>query len=247
MVETNSAFKEESRKQSTQPIFLYTIYDYNGTGVDLPFAAYDINVIFDGIEYQKFPITHDEITENTKGEIDNTKVRLSNIARLIEYYLQNYDLRGKKVSIKMVWANKLDDPDCYIEFSNYIDSYSSNVKDVVFSLMSKFDVLNVTIPGMIWLRDFCQWLFPNASSWVTDTLYAVGALVKINNISYECLIAHTSGTFATDLAAGKWTMTECGYGGSETSCNRTWQRCKELNNSRRFIGCRAIPGRRGHV
>ncbi len=213
MVETNSAFKEESRKQATKPIFLYTVYDYKGNGENLYYAAYDINVLFGDppIEYIRFPITHDEITENTKGEIDTTKVQLSNIARLVEYYLQNYDLRGKKVSIKMVWANKLDDPDCYIEFSNYIDSYSSNVKDVVFSLMSKFDILNVTIPGMIWLRDFCQWEFASPA-------------------------VRTAGR-------GQ----ECGYLGSEISCNRTWQRCKELGNSRRFIGCRSIPGRRGFI
>lgn len=210
-VDTNAAFKKASREQATQPIFLYTIYDYKGDGTNLCFAAYDINVTFDEIEYTKFPITHDEITENTKGEIDTTKVQLSNISRLIEYYLQNYDLRGKKVSIKMVFADKLDDPDCYVEFSNYIDAYSSNVKDVVFSLMSKFDVLNVTVPGMLWLRDFCQWLFASPA-------------VRAAGLGQEC-----------------------GYTGVETSCNRTWQRCKELSNSRRFIGCRAIPGRRGYV
>lgn len=204
MVETNATFKEKSRENATQPVFLYTVHDYKGNDENLCFAAYDVNVTFDGVEYQKFPITHDEITENTKGEIDTIKVQISNIARLIEYYLQTYDLRGKEISIKQVWADKLDDPDCYIEFSSFIDSYTSNVKDVVFSLMSKFDVLNVTIPGRLWLRDSCQAIFKGADG-------------------------------------------ECGYAGSETVCNRTWQRCKELNNSQRFGGCRAIPGRRGYV
>lgn len=158
---TNTQFKEETRKRPTQPIFLYTIYDYDSLGNNKYFAAYDINVTFGDppIEYIKFPITHDEITENVKGEIDATKVQISNISRLIEYYLQNYDLRGKKVSIKMVFANLLADPDAFIEFSNYIDSYSSNVKDVVFNIMSKFDILGVTVPGRIFIKSHCQWLF----------------------------------------------------------------------------------------
>ncbi len=156
---TNQAFKDKSRERSKQPIFLYTIYDYIGTSEDKCFAAYSEDVVFDSVTYEKFPITHDQITENTKGEIDTTKIQLSNVSRLIEYYLQNYDLRGKKVSIKMVYADMLDDPDAYIEFSNYIDSYSSNVHDVVFNLMSKFDILNLLLPSIVWMRDFCQWEF----------------------------------------------------------------------------------------
>jgi len=163
-LDTNAAFKEKSRAREKQPIFLYTIYDYMGTGANKYFAAYNADVVFplgdeDEVTYDRFPITHDQITENTKGEIDSVKVQLSNVSRLIEYYLQNYDLRGKKVSIKMVFADMLDDPDAYIEFVNYIDSYTANVNDVVFTLMSKFDILNLSLPSVLWLRDFCQWEF----------------------------------------------------------------------------------------
>jgi lambda family phage minor tail protein L len=210
-LDTNDALKKKLRERQKKPIFLYTIYDYLGTGIDKHFAAYSQDVTFDGIKYDKFPITHDQITENTKGEIDSTKIQISNISRLIEYYLQNYDLRGKKVSIKLVDADLLDDPDAYIEFSNYIDSYTSNVKDVVFTLMSKYDILNLMLPSILWLRDYCQWEFASP---------AIRALGR-----------------------GE----ECGYANSETECNRTWQRCQELGNSRRFLGARGIPGRRGYV
>lgn len=40
--------------------------------------------------------------------------------------------------------------------------------------------------------------------WVTATDYAVRDVVWYNNILYVCNTAHTSGTFATDLAAVKW-------------------------------------------
>jgi len=201
-IETNDAFRNETRKRATQPIFLYTIYDYDGAGNNKYFAAYHTNIKFGDddpqIEYIKFPITHDQITENTKGEIDTVKVQLSNIARYVEYYLQNYDLRGKKVSIKMVFFNLLDDPDAFVEFSNYIDSYRSNVKDVVFSLVSKFDILGVTIPLRMFIKSHCQWLFASP---------AIRALGK---------------------------GSECGYTGSEETCNLTRSRCRELLNQRRF-------------
>ena len=158
-LDTNTAFKQEARKRETKPIFLYTIYDYDGGNTDLYYSGHDKNVIFDSIEYIKFPVTHDVITENVRGEIDSTKIQLSNVARLIEFYLQNYDLRGMRISIKMVYENHLDDPDAYIEFSNYVDSYTSNVKDVVFNIMSRFDILGVIVPGRIYIKSHCQWVF----------------------------------------------------------------------------------------
>jgi hypothetical protein len=41
-------------------------------------------------------------------------------------------------------------------------------------------------------------------AWVTSTAYAVGAVVWNSTTTYKCLVAHTSGTFATDLAAADW-------------------------------------------
>lgn len=44
----------------------------------------------------------------------------------------------------------------------------------------------------------------NPLSWVTATSYAVGNFVKQSNLIYRCIVAHTSGVFATDLSNGKW-------------------------------------------
>jgi len=41
-------------------------------------------------------------------------------------------------------------------------------------------------------------------TWVTGTSYGVGDDVVDSSKLYSCLIAHTSGTFATDLGASKW-------------------------------------------
>lgn len=44
------------------------------------------------------------------------------------------------------------------------------------------------------------------SAWVTTTAYVVGNIRHVSNVVYYCLVDHTSGTFATDLAAGKWRL-----------------------------------------
>lgn len=43
-------------------------------------------------------------------------------------------------------------------------------------------------------------------AWLTATAYVVGDVVTQNSLRYVCKTAHTSGTFATDLAATKWTL-----------------------------------------
>ncbi|MDI3560238.1 hypothetical protein [Bradyrhizobium sp. Arg816] len=43
-----------------------------------------------------------------------------------------------------------------------------------------------------------------AYAWATGTQYAVAEAVIANNGLYRCAVAHTSGVFAADLAAGKW-------------------------------------------
>lgn len=40
--------------------------------------------------------------------------------------------------------------------------------------------------------------------WITATAYVLGDLVYQTGSQYECITAHTSGTFATDLSASRW-------------------------------------------
>lgn len=155
----DSTSRLEKNKKTNQPVFLYTIYDYDGEENNLYFAEYDQNVIYDGQTYTKFPIAHEYIGENTQGQIDTVRVTLSNVSRLIQAYFENYDFRGKKVSIKMVWADQLGDPDAYIEDIYYIDSYVAGQYNAEFVLTTKFDVLDLELPVRKYSRNYCAWKF----------------------------------------------------------------------------------------
>lgn len=45
----------------------------------------------------------------------------------------------------------------------------------------------------------------SAKAWITGRRYRIGELVISGNFLYTCIVAHTAGTFLTDLAAGYWT------------------------------------------
>ena len=166
---TNAEFKDQKNSATNQPIYLYTIDDYDGSSNDLNFAEYDTDITYDGITYTRFPISHETISGNTEGSIDTVVVSVSNISRLIESYLEDYDLRGKKVTIKTVWANKLADASAYMDDIFYIDKYTASQDAVSFTLTSKFDLLSVQIPSRKYSRNYCSWVFKS-----TECGYAGG-------------------------------------------------------------------------
>ncbi|MBN1869400.1 MAG: DUF2163 domain-containing protein [Candidatus Omnitrophica bacterium] len=194
-------FKSEKSKQENRPIFLYVLEEYDGVN-NLYLAGYDQDVSFDSVVYTRFPITHEFVGENNQGRIDQVKVRLANVSRLIQSYLESYDFRGKKVIIRMVWADELSNPDAHMDEIFYIDSYTADQNNVEFTLTSKFDVLGVDTPARRYTRNYCAWKFKSA---------------------------------------------ECGYSGEETTCNKTQQRCKQLNNYQRFGAFPSVPTRRIYI
>lgn len=59
---------------------------------------------------------------------------------------------------------------------------------------------------MRFLANGGQVVVSSAPAWLTLTAYVVGNYVTQTGNIYYCAIAHTSGVFATDLAAGKWVL-----------------------------------------
>jgi lambda family phage minor tail protein L len=177
---TSDVFKQEKNKLTNQPIHLYTVHDYDGAGTNLLLAEYPENVTFNGIEYVSFPITFDSIKENSKGQIDSTTLKVSNVMRVFGGYFEIYDFRGKKVTVKTVWANLLADTTSYIDDIYYIDSYSADQVNVSFTLTTKFNVLAISLPLRSYSRNYCSWLFKG-----TECAYA-GEETTCNKTKQQC-------------------------------------------------------------
>jgi lambda family phage minor tail protein L len=178
-LDTNSVFIGEKNLQENRPVFLYRVTEYNGTD-DLLLAAHDEDVTFDGETYTKFPITHESVSDNSRGEIDSVAVRISNVSRLIQSYLESYDWRGKKVTITQVFLDQLADADAKISFVLYIDNYKASEADVEFQLTTRFDVIDVMLPLGAYNRNYCRWKFKS-----TECGY-VGAESVCNKTKQDC-------------------------------------------------------------
>lgn len=151
-------FNTEKNKLKNRPVHLFTLYAYDGS-TNLYLNDSPADVTFNGQTYSRFPITFDVIGENNAGQIDQINVTLGNVSRLIQGYLEQYDLRRKKVSIKTVWLDQLGDTDNLIDDIYYIDSYTADQDNVGLVLTSKFDVLDISLPLRHYSRNYCQWKF----------------------------------------------------------------------------------------
>jgi len=159
MQSTNTTFKTNKNKSVNKPVFLYTIENYDGSSNDLNLAEYPSDITFNSITYTAFPISHNFIAENVSGEIDKVEVSVANVNRLIQSYLESYDFRGLKVTIKLVWTDQLGDTDAYVDSIFYVDKYTVTEKSASFELSSKFDVLTLQLPARKFSRNYCQWKF----------------------------------------------------------------------------------------
>lgn len=176
----DSANTTRKNLPANKPIFLYTVFNYDGANNNIYFAEWDSNVTFNSIVYTRFPITHDFVSENSQGRIDSIKLTVCNISRLIQGYLELYDFRKKKVTIQMVWADNLSDSDPVLSDTFYIDKYSADEKNVTFELTSKFDILILQLPARMYMRNYCAWKFKG-----TECKYA-GATTTCNKTFQAC-------------------------------------------------------------
>jgi len=180
VIDTSDNFIKELNKKENQPVFLYTIFNFDDASHDLNLAESRTDIVFDSVTYTATPLSHDKIGENSQNEIDAIKVRISNVSRLIQSYLEDYNWRGKQVRIRLVWLDRLAYTDDKVDFVFYIDSYSANQDFAEFTLLPKIDVLTVMLPRRTYSRNYCQWKFKG-----TECAYA-GAEESCNKTKQRC-------------------------------------------------------------
>jgi len=93
--------------------------------------------------------------------------------------------------------------------SRYITSTKSSGKARLIPFSFSTTQAYVIEFGVGYLRIYANgvqqtYTWPGPAGWVTATRYAIGDYVAQAGVYYYCLVAHTSGVFATDLAAGDW-------------------------------------------
>lgn len=167
-------FTAEKNAETNAPIWLYRVSIDGVEANDVFLAESRTDVPFFKDEdtpeiYQAFPITHEGIGQNSLGEIESLKITVGNALREFQAFIELNDaLRGRKVTIRLVFRSMIDDPDAYREEIFYIDSVAANESGASFTLKPKLDILSVVLPRRRYLRDHCAWYYKREGCWLAD-------------------------------------------------------------------------------
>jgi len=173
----------------------------------------DGNLTATEILYTGFPITRDDITSDTTGEVTELQIGIPNVDRGIESVIQDYDyLRGRSVNLIFAFAKNLPsgstsnhigtepDKNAVVTERLYIDGAQSNENAVTFSCKPKFVIKNIILPSRRHTVN-CSWEY----------------------LSSECDPYNIMNS------------------ASHPTCTKTLDACRERDNSDRFGGFPAIP------
>jgi lambda family phage minor tail protein L len=165
----NATFRDEKDKKENRPIMLYETFF--GVAEIQYLAEYDIDVTFDGHTYLKAPITHEILQINAFGEIGTVKIKVSNVNRSIwAYVMANDGFRGEQVTMRLVYADHLDDPAAKMEWIFWVDApdYDESTQEATFVLTDKLDLYGVEIPARRYDRYWCKWTYKEEGCWILN-------------------------------------------------------------------------------
>jgi phage-related protein len=117
--------------------------------------------------YISFPFELEDINENTNSEVPEWTIKLSNANRVMERYLQEYDLYLKtngidgneiKCTICVVNSNDLENTTPILEHNAVLSQPSTNAQWAIFKL-SADSPYNKQFPPRKIMKNFCSWKF----------------------------------------------------------------------------------------
>lgn len=82
----------------------------------------------------------------------------------------------------------------------------ANITDLRFRVEQSTAKLQYSSDGGVSYNDTGDTIFRARGGWATSTVYGRNDTTTFSSVLYYCLVPHTSGVFATDLAAGKWAI-----------------------------------------
>lgn len=133
------------------------------------------NVTWNSQTWQAMAFEMDEITEDSKGEVPRVDVRVSNINRVMEQYIRDYDTYIKAngfspISVKLYIVNSKNLASATPEVEHWFElkQPKTNAKWATFSLGAA-NPYNKRVPMNRILRNHCRWKFKdgNCGYWGT--------------------------------------------------------------------------------
>lgn len=153
-----AAYLEKNRLSSDGAWLILLQIDVKQLDESLRLVRNTENITWNGLEWQAFPFEIDDISENSKGEIPQITVKVSNVRRQVEYYIEQADGGiGSLCTIKVVHSKHLDNSTPEVELQFEVTGSKATSEWATFTLGAP-SPYNKQI-GQRVLKSFCRHKF----------------------------------------------------------------------------------------
>jgi len=113
-------------------------------------------VTYDGLDYEPAPIVIGDMNEDGKGNLESISLSVSNVNRTAIAYVEQYDLQGNDVVIKLM---NHSDNTVVIEMGTYqIMEITADQRAVNF-ILGHYNFFKLTFPSNRYNKRRCRWQF----------------------------------------------------------------------------------------
>jgi len=257
----NSLILEKNKLSSTTPwLILLEVTIPSTPAVTLYLVRNTEDITYNSQTYTAFPFDLDVSKQVSKGDIPTIELKVSNVTRTLQAYLEDYNgLIDTPITIRVV--AKPEGETEYLEAESWthdILAVHADAEYVYFTLGAP-NPLSKRFPLYRYIAHSCRFAFrknssvvapecgytgnDSATTWQPSTLYAVGAIVvptTPNGHYYRCTTGGISyGVEPTWPTVIGRSVIDNGAVWVENYCKKTLQNCQDLGNSKRFGG---FPG-----
>ena len=148
---------EKNDLTSAHPWLVLLEIQFDGDTIRL--VRNEADVTWDSQTWTRFPFELDVIGETRRGEVPAVTLRVSNISRVIQAYIEDYDGGvDADVIIRVVHANHLSVTTPALRLDYIVTNVSADSKEVRFTLGAG-NLLRRRFPAGRFLQNFCRWRF----------------------------------------------------------------------------------------
>jgi len=121
-------------------------------------AVYPESVTFAGQEYSPLPAIFDTLSESSEAKIEGVQVQVANANREVSAYLENNNIIGNKVVLKIVSTSELSDANSCLSFTYRINRVQVTDQAAVFELGGE-QLYVLQLPKQRFIRTRCRWRY----------------------------------------------------------------------------------------
>ena len=166
MLPLSSVAIQEKNKLATDSVWLLALeISIPGLGIPVRVVRNNEDVNWRGFTWQAFPFELNEIGDDSKGVVPQVEVRVSNVSRAMESYIQNYDSYCKTngftpitVSIFVLNSKNLANATPEVEHLFELKQPKTNPTWVTFVLAAS-NPYNKRYPQDRILKNHCRFIF----------------------------------------------------------------------------------------